>query len=149
MSGSRKNFRYRFQVQQGSEDALLLEYLDSMGNAKNALVLDALRAYFLPYAYQDLGGKNKQQLKKLAQTMIWLMESRINQLWTQFGTDEKPSRLVPVPPLLSNSSSGRGHGNNPAGVKDEDEDEDEQLAPEIQAKLEEIASYNFDDLGGL
>lgn len=81
---TRKNFRFRFQPYVSTLDFGLLEYLKGM-NLCNELVLQAVRAYWLPYALRDLGLKKGQALTETIKSSIFALESRIEQLRRDFG----------------------------------------------------------------
>ncbi|MCA1990774.1 MAG: hypothetical protein LDL41_01830 [Coleofasciculus sp. S288] len=95
----RRNFRFRFQPYVSTLDFGLLEYLKGMKQC-NELVLQAVRAYWLPYALRDLGLKKGQALKKAVESSIFALESRIEQLRNDFGI-ESPRRVPDVNYLTS------------------------------------------------
>lgn len=88
------NVTFRFQPWSSSPDGLLLQYLkQQVIPVKNEMVLRALRAFWLAEAYQNLGGKRPQELKRLAMTMIGVLEDQANYLRAVFGIE----RAIPYP----------------------------------------------------
>jgi hypothetical protein len=78
------DFRFRLQPLKSSPDIVLLSYLKSQGKASNDLVLRAIRAFWMPFAYQDCGEKQEQDLKLLAANMVFVLEDHANYLRTTF-----------------------------------------------------------------
>gem|GEM_PF-2333911 len=72
-------------------DSVVLDYLKS-GVSPNELVLRAIRAYWLPFAYQATGVRNQAELAAAAQEAIFCLEGQIEQLRQAFGL--KPEELV-------------------------------------------------------
>lgn len=66
MSAKKQNFIFCFQLLASSADGILLNYLKSFGTSADGPVLSALRAFWLPIAYQESGTKKKAFLKKMA-----------------------------------------------------------------------------------
>ena len=57
----------------------------------------AVRAFWLPFAYQEAGESTEAELKDLAQQSIWQMETQIQQLRESFGlsTTSTPATVTP------------------------------------------------------
>jgi|SRR5918998_2658551 hypothetical protein len=80
------NFRFRAQPSVTSPDGILLSYLnDQLPSVKSEMILKALRAYWLAEAYQASNKKRGQELKKLAQQMIFSLEEQIAYLRVVFN----------------------------------------------------------------
>lgn len=80
------NFRWRSQPSATSPDGILLSYLnDQLPSVKSEMILKALRAYWLAEAYQACNKKRGQELKKLAQQMIFSLEQQITYLRVVFN----------------------------------------------------------------
>lgn len=79
------NFRFRAQPSVTSPDGILLSYLnDQLPSVKSEMILKAIRAYWLAEAYQACNKKRGQELKKLAQQMIFSLEQQITYLRVVF-----------------------------------------------------------------
>lgn len=74
------DFLFRLQPLKSAPDAVLLQYLKSQGKAANDLLLKAVRAFWLPIAFQESGGKHEQELKQLAANMVMALEDHANYL---------------------------------------------------------------------
>ena len=80
------NFRFRAQPSATSPDGILLSYLhEQLPSVKSEMILKALRAYWLAQAYQACNKKRGQELKNLAQQMIFSLEEQITQLRVVFN----------------------------------------------------------------
>ena len=84
MSAKQKNFVFRFQPLASSADGILLNYLKSFGTSADGPVLSALRAFWLPIAYQENGSKKKAELKKMAMAAVMQLEGQIVNLCVMF-----------------------------------------------------------------
>ncbi|WP_157453234.1 hypothetical protein [Coleofasciculus chthonoplastes] len=87
----RRDILFRFQPMADTPDSVVLDYLKS-GVSPNELVLRAIRAYWLPFAYQATGVRNQAELAAAAQEAIFCLEGQIEQLRQAFGL--KPEELV-------------------------------------------------------
>jgi hypothetical protein len=120
----KRSIVFRFQPMDETPDSILLDYLKST-DAPNELALRAMRMCWLAYAYQHSGTKKGQQLKKVAQEMIWVLEGHIEELRAAFGVE----RPLPTYALATSSnnavtSSAVQEDSNPSVSSDEfDEDE--------------------------
>ncbi len=78
-------FYLRFYPSITSPDGILLDYLkEQLPPVKAEMILKALRAYWLAEAYQSSGKKRGQELKRLAQQMIFTIEEQANHLRVVF-----------------------------------------------------------------
>ena len=104
MDDNRLDFKFRFRPAPTTPNGVLLKYLKKQGNPLicNEMILRAARAFWLPEAYQDAGTKKGQELKRLAQNMILLLEGQAEHLRTVFGIERL--LLLVFPPLPSFSS---------------------------------------------
>jgi len=84
MSAKQKNFIFRFQPLASSPDGILLNYLKSFEPLADGPVLSALRAFWLPIAYQENGSKKKAELKKMAMAAVMQLEGQIVNLCVMF-----------------------------------------------------------------
>ncbi|GAB4207997.1 MAG: hypothetical protein Fur006_66440 [Coleofasciculaceae cyanobacterium] len=89
-SSKRRDVVFRFQPMASTSEGVVLDYLKS-SDAANQLVLQALKAYWLPYAYRERGFKKPSELKKVAQEMVWALESHIWGLCIDFGIERNVS----------------------------------------------------------
>jgi hypothetical protein len=96
----KRSIVFRFQPMDETPDSILLDYLKST-DAPNELALRAMRMCWLPYAYQHSGTKKGQQLKKVAQEMIWVLEGHIEELRAAFGVE----RPLPTYALATSSNN--------------------------------------------
>ncbi|MBW4617730.1 MAG: hypothetical protein KME21_31975 [Desmonostoc vinosum HA7617-LM4] len=80
-------YRFRTDIEAQSLDSILTDFLRS----KNAVitekekVLNATRAYWLPFALKDRGEYSDEQLKHYARTAIYKLQMHINYLAENFG----------------------------------------------------------------
>lgn len=96
----KRSIVFRFQPMDETPDSILLDYLKST-DAPNELALRAMRMCWLAYAYQHSGTKKGQQLKKVAQEMIWVLEGHIEELRAAFGIE----RPLPTYALATSSNN--------------------------------------------
>lgn len=89
-SSKRRDVVFRFQPMASTSEGVVLDYLKS-SEVANQLVLQALKAYWLPYAYRERGFKKTSELKKVAQEMVWALESHIWGLCIDFGIERNLS----------------------------------------------------------
>ena len=89
---NRLSIIFRFRASPKTPDATLLRYLKNQEAApiSNEMALKALRAFWLPDAYQSSGEKKGQELRRLAQKMIWSLEEQANYLRIVFGIERQP-----------------------------------------------------------
>ncbi len=114
------NFRWRSQPSATSPDGILLSYLnDQLPSVKSEMILKALRAYWLAQAYQASNKKRGQELKKLAQQMIFSLEEQITQLRVVFNLPAA-TLLQTSPTVLASSSLQLREEED---IEDEDEDD--------------------------
>ncbi|HBL13458.1 MAG TPA: hypothetical protein DD379_19085 [Cyanobacteria bacterium UBA11162] len=67
----------------GTPDSIVLDYLKG-GVSPNELVLRAIRAYWLPFAYQATGLRNQAELVMAARESILCLLGQIEQLQQAF-----------------------------------------------------------------
>lgn len=120
----KRSIVFRFQPMDETPDSILLDYLKST-DAPNELALRAMRMCWLAYAYQHSGTSKGQQLKKVAQEMIWVLEGHIEELRAAFGVER------PQPPTYAYPT------NQPAAETKSSlkEDEEELEIPEGYANV--------------
>jgi hypothetical protein len=96
---NRLDIKFRFRPSASTPDAILLDYLrkQELSLVSHEMILKALRAFWLPDAYHRCGGKKSQELKKLAQNMILVLEEQANYLRTVFGIERQVFYQAPVP----------------------------------------------------
>jgi hypothetical protein len=102
---NRLSIIFRFRASPKTPDATLLRYLKNQEATpiSNEMALKALRAFWLPDAYRSSGEKKGQELKRLAQKMIWSLEEQANYLRIVFGIERQPpsaplvQALAPMP----------------------------------------------------
>jgi len=107
---NRLDIRFRFRPSPRTPDGILLHYLRKQAATQisHEMVLKALRAFWLPDAYQDCGAKKGQELRKLAINTIFALEEQANYLRTIFGIErQQPMYQAPIlapmqvhPPIL-------------------------------------------------
>lgn len=97
----KRSFVFRFQPMDETPDSILLDYLKST-DAPNELALRAMRMCWIAYAYQHSGAKKGQQLKKVAQEMIWVLEGHIEELRAAFGV-ERPQPTYAIATSSNNA----------------------------------------------
>ena len=84
------DIRFRFQPLCSTPDGILLHYIkNQIAPITHEMVLKPLRAYWLAEAYLHCGRKKNQELKKLAQHMIFALEEQANYLRTVFGIERE------------------------------------------------------------
>lgn len=121
----KRSIVFRFQPMDETPDSILLDYLKST-DAPNELALRAMRMCWLAYAYQHSGTKKGQQLKKVAQEMIWVLEGHIEELRAAFGVErpQPPTYALATSSNNAVTSSAVQEDSNPSIASDEfDEDE--------------------------
>ncbi|HAG85187.1 MAG TPA: hypothetical protein DCL61_29565 [Cyanobacteria bacterium UBA12227] len=92
------DINFRFRPLLSTPDGILLNYLKKQETSiiSHEMILKALRAFWLPEAYQESGKKKRQELKKLAQNMILVLEEQANYLRTVFDIERQGISPVPV-----------------------------------------------------
>lgn len=135
------DFRFRFLALSNDLDYVLLSYLKSFEPASvgNELFLKAVRAFWLPIAYQESGLKTPPELKKIAQGMILLLEEQANLLRLTFGI-ERYSPVVALQMPLNPTAPSSGDG-TATGLMEDSEDDDQDF-------WHQMAAQEF-DTGGL
>lgn len=100
-SMSRLDISFRFRPSRKTPDGILLNYIKEQEHStiSHEMILKALRAFWLLDAYQESGFKKGQELRKLAQGMILVLEAQASYLRTIFGIE----RQEPVYQVLSQS----------------------------------------------
>jgi hypothetical protein len=92
------DIKFRFRPLLSTPDGILLDYLKKQETSiiSHEMMLKALRAFWLPDAYQHCGKKKRQELKKLAQNMIFVLEEQANYLRTVFDIERQTMYQIPV-----------------------------------------------------
>jgi hypothetical protein len=93
MNFKRVDITFRFQPMVSTAESVVLDYLKSTEVA-NQLALQAMITYWLPYAYRERGVKKTSELKKVAQEMVWALESHILRLCVDFGIERSISASI-------------------------------------------------------
>jgi hypothetical protein len=89
-SSKRRDIVFRFQPMDSTAESVVLDYLKS-SDVTNQLALQSIIVHWLPYAYRESGSKKNSELKKIAQKMIWALESHILRLCIDFGIERNVS----------------------------------------------------------
>jgi len=92
-SSKRRDVVFRFQPMALAAESVVLDYLKSTEVA-NQLALQAIMAYWLPYAYREYGDEKTSELKKITQEMVWALESHILALCIDFGIERNVSASI-------------------------------------------------------
>lgn len=150
MSAKQQNFIFRFQPLASSADGILLNYLKSFGTSANGPVLSALRAFWLPIAYQEAGTKKKAELKKMAMAAIMQLEGQIINLCVMFDiqrpgyqqTSFVQPTMAPTPPMAVPKEQQPPIAQSNLEPDDQEDLDDEQ-------KLRAWASVEVVDTGGI
>jgi len=117
------NFRFRAQPSATSPDGILLSYLhEQLPSVKSEMILKAIRAYWLAEAYQACNKKRGQELKNLAQQMIFSLEEQIAYLRVVFN--------LPAATLLQTSPGVSVSSRVDCEPLPESEEEEDSLAQE-------------------
>jgi hypothetical protein len=106
-------FSLRLYPKITSPDGILLTYLKKqLPPVKNEMVLKALRGYWLAEAYQSSGKKRGQELKRLAQQMVFTLEEQANYLRVVFDLapqySAQPSTLNNLGCLQTSTQTSTG-----------------------------------------
>jgi hypothetical protein len=100
------NISFRFQPRDASFDGLLLKYIKQYDTSiSNEMVLRAVRAFWLTEAHQNLGThKRPQELKRIAQTMVRILEDQADSIRATFGIERMVAAQTPIS-LVTNGST--------------------------------------------
>ncbi len=100
------NISFRFQPRDASGDGLLLKYIKQYDTSiSNEMVLRAVRAFWLTEAHQNLGThKRPQELKRIAQTMVRILEDQADSIRATFGIERMVAAQTPIS-LVTNGST--------------------------------------------
>ena len=89
------NFRLRLQPLADSPEAAVLSHLTSLGSrSSNQLILQVLRAWFLPFAYQEKDDLSDEKLKKVALEACNALEQHIIYIRQMFGLEKPTPHIV-------------------------------------------------------
>jgi hypothetical protein len=109
-NNKRLSFSLRYQVAENTPDALLLKFINSypFGQPKE-LVIQSLRAFWLPFAYHKSGQFSEEDVKEVGQKAIALLTFQSDYIASILG-------------MISPSSSINKSADIPFQNEDEEED---------------------------
>lgn len=108
MSNQKKqtNFSFRYQPSSNSTDTILLDYLkDYAVLDTKTLVLDALRAFWLPFAYQESLEYNDKQVERIGWHCVFTLINQIERICCILDLDRSQLDNWSRKSQLKNSSS--------------------------------------------
>ena len=88
----RLDFSVRYQIEENTTDALLLKFLQSypFGNHKE-LILQAIRAFWLPLAYQQSGQYSTEEVLDIGKKAMDLLNSQADYISLILGLKQAPT----------------------------------------------------------
>ena len=93
-AGNKARVRFIFEPDRSSPNGVTYSWLIHRTYKGKTKAADVVRAFWLPFAYQDAGNHFKSELKDLAQQSIWRMEEQIQHLRETFGLKNPLRRTV-------------------------------------------------------
>jgi hypothetical protein len=99
-NGKRLSFSLRYQIAENTPDALLLNFINSypFGQPKE-LVIQSLRAFWLPFAYQKSGQYSEEEVKEVGKKAIALLTSQSDYIASILGIISPQSLLSQCPDI--------------------------------------------------
>ncbi|AFZ15493.1 hypothetical protein Cri9333_4714 (plasmid) [Crinalium epipsammum PCC 9333] len=89
------DFRLRLQPLVDSPEAAVLSHLNSLGSrSSNQLILQVLRTWFLPFAYQEKDNLSDEKLKKVALEACNALEQQIIYIRQVFFLEKPTPHIV-------------------------------------------------------
>jgi hypothetical protein len=110
-AGARKQieFAVRYQPEPGTPDGILLEYIkDNRIVPSREMVFQALRAFWLPLAYQATGELTPEEEMRLVMEAVYALDKHADYLCEYFGIDR--------PSFLGHRSAPLTSTGNPTGL---------------------------------
>jgi hypothetical protein len=92
-SGNKARVRFVFEPDRSSPNGVTYAWLLHETYNGKEKASTAVRAFWLPFAYQDSGNHSEAELKELAQQSIWRMEEQIQHLRETFGLESMPTQV--------------------------------------------------------
>ncbi|HEY9876237.1 MAG TPA: hypothetical protein V6D12_22605 [Candidatus Obscuribacterales bacterium] len=130
-------FAVRYQPEAGTPDAVLLEYIrDSRIIPSREMVFQALRAFWLPFAYRASGEVSSEEELQLALEAVYALDKHADYICAYFGL-ERPGFVDKSPRPIAKGSNGKVIERKhmavstpaPATVHDVEELEEEEYEP--------------------
>ena len=120
----RLDITFRFRPLPSTPDGVLLNYIrkQESPSISHDMLLKAARAFWLLEAYQQCGGKKNQELKKLAQSIIFVLEEQANYFRAVFGIERLASYQMMQVQSFSPNAVGTAENSN----EDEDSNEEDE-----------------------
>ncbi|MGK7872521.1 MAG: hypothetical protein AB4426_04185 [Xenococcaceae cyanobacterium] len=90
MSSNKKqaNFNFRYQPSSDSTDAALLDYLQNHAVLDTkTLILNAVRAFWLPFAYQESPNYTEEQVRRIGWHCIFTLLNQVERICYVLGLD--------------------------------------------------------------
>ena len=101
------NFSFRYQPSSDSTDAVLLDYLKNHAVLDTkTLILDALRAFWLPFAYQESPEYNDEQVKRIGWHCIFTLLNHIERICCILELDRTQLEIWAKPGFARDGSRG-------------------------------------------
>ena len=90
--------RFIFEPDRTSPNGMTYSWLIHQTYNGKEKAATAVRAFWLPFAYQEADESTEAELKDLAQQSIWQMEAQIQHLRESFGLPVTPATTTTAPP---------------------------------------------------
>ncbi len=101
------NFSFRYQPSSDSTDAVLLDYLKNHAVLDTkTLILDALRAFWLPFAYQESPEYTDEQVKRIGWHCIFTLLNHIERICCILDLDRTQLEIWAKPGVARDGSRG-------------------------------------------
>ncbi len=105
-AGNKARVRFTFEPDRSSPNGMTYSWLIHRTYKGKTKAADAVRAFWLPFAYQDANNHSESELKDLAQQSIWRMEEQIQHLRETFGLKvplrrTEPAEVTEIDPLAA------------------------------------------------
>ncbi len=101
------NFSFRYQPSSDSTDAVLLDYLKNHAVLDTkTLILDALRAFWLPFAYQESPEYTDEQVKRIGWHCIFTLLNHIERICCILELDRTQLEIWAKPGFVRDGSRG-------------------------------------------
>ncbi len=101
------NFSFRYQPSSDSTDAVLLDYLKNHAVLDTkTLILDALRAFWLPFAYQESPEYNDEQVQRIGWHCIFTLLNHIERIGCILELDRSQLEIWAKPGVARDGSRG-------------------------------------------
>ena len=90
--------RFIFEPDRTSPNGMTYSWLIHQTYNGKEKAATAVRAFWLPFAYQEADESTEAELKDLAQQSIWQMEAQIQHVRESFGLTVTPATTTTAPP---------------------------------------------------